>query len=172
MRGAIVVKVFLTALSLFAIAAGIDELKKLPVMLLPASDFARVDGQVLEVSMKIDRTPGHAENVGTSVRLYAVEFSYVAGNVRRRGNALSPICSYCKREDVVRITGRQPEALEKDGKVDVYVRTSHPDQAFLEMPRAEDLRHQILWTLLWLVGFPIFAYLLSKAWDHATPTTD
>ena len=172
MRGGLLVKIFLGSLSLLAIANGIDELKKLPTLLLPASAFARINGQVLGVMMKVDHTPGHAESVGTTRRLYAVEFSYRAGQVSRRGNALSPICSYCERNDVVRITGRHPEALNKGTPVTVYVRTSQPEQAFLELPRNEDIRHQVLWTLLWLVGFPIFAYLLSKAWDHATPTTD
>jgi hypothetical protein len=172
MRGAIVVKIFLAALSLIVIYGSIDEIKKLRVMLLPASEFGRVDGRVLAVSAINDHTPGHAAGAGTTVRLYAIEFSYVAGNVTRRGNALSTICSYCARDDIVRITGRQPEALEQGAKVAVYARASQPDQAFLELPRAEDIRHQILWTLLWLVGFPMFAYGLSKAWDSGTPVTD
>ena len=124
-----IARLFGIALALFSVFAGIDELQKLRVLLLPTTEFVRVEGETVGVTSMIDRNPGHAGLAGTNTRVFAVEFKYAIGNAIRTANTMSPYCTFCEGARVVRITGNSPSALEEGTKVTVYVAQSKPGMA-------------------------------------------
>ena len=156
-----IARFFGIALALCAVFAGLGELPKLRVLLLPATEFMRVEGETLGVTSMVDSNPGHAALAGTNARVFAVEFKYAIGNAIRTANTMSPVCVYCDGARVMRITGKSPSALATGTKVAVYVAQSRPDTAYLELPQRQDVRDQVLWLVLWLIVAPIFAIAVS-----------
>ena len=157
-----IAKIFLLVFGLVSVYAGVDHAQKLKVLLQPANTFMRVEGQIVRVAVHVDRNPGRGQSPGANVQVYEVEFAYVAGGVAKTASALSPMCTYCERADVVRVLGREPDAVQKGTAVPVFVSKLKPDQAFLELARTQDIRAQVYQVLLWLVALPFLAYLFSK----------
>ena len=167
-----IVRIFLVVMALVSIANAARDLPKLWVLTLPAADFLRVDGQVVSTDKYVDHIPGQEGRPSSALHLYAVRFAYSADGVARTADSMSPVCSYCERNVVRRVTGQDPDVIAAGMPVPVYVRRSDPGQAFLELPRRSDFWSRLRMASLWLVVFPAFALWVAKIWPHGSTKND
>jgi hypothetical protein len=161
---------WLCALGLFL--GGVHNARQLYAMRVPADEFQAGAGQVLAVEARRDQDPGHGQASGGSRMVYRVWFQYqLDGRVYRAGT-LSPACEECEADDVQRITGKPPQQLAAGDAVTVYVRRGAPQQAYLALASAAEIRAQWWAVLLWLCVGPLAAIAASRIdWTRSESET-
>jgi hypothetical protein len=124
----------------------------------PASAFIEVPGNVVEVIRRVvSDLPGR-----DAEHLAELQFAYSYAGNTYRSNTFSPLCTYCAPQDVFNTIGERPSLINPGRIVKVFVKRSDPKVAYLNLPNSSELVKQLLFTLLFLLVGPAFAYWMFR----------
>jgi Protein of unknown function (DUF3592) len=133
---------------------GLQLAKKLWFADAPRSAFVEVPGTVVEVIRHVISSHDGAP----PQHLAEVKFIYTYSKFDYSNNTLSPLCTYCAPQDVVNALGQRPSQISTGKPVQVLVKKDNPKIAYLTLPTAIEFFEQLMFTLLFLLVAPSFAF--------------
>lgn len=152
---------FVLAIACVGLAVALVQIGMVGGLLPAAAGYEPVPGAIVSLASRIDTIIG-AQGYPTQFRVYEVQFQYSAQGGTRVSNKLSPLCSWCKEEDLARVLGKNPSEINTGQIVKVFVTRSDPSQAFLEPPTMAMLYWFVLKALTLLVLVPVGAYIICR----------
>ena len=151
---------FVLAIACVGLAVALVQIGEVGGLLPAAAGYEPAPGAIVSIESRIETLTG--QGYPTQFRLYEIRFQYSAQGGTRVSNKLSALCSWCKKEDLARVLGKNPSAIFPGQIVKVFVMRSDPSQAFLAPPTMAMLYWFVLKALILLVLVPVVAYIICR----------
>lgn len=151
---------FVLAIACVGLAVALVQISTIGGVLPAAAGYEPAPGVIVSIDSRIETITG--QGYPTQFRVYEVRFQYSAQGGTRVSNKLSALCSWCKKEDLARVLGKNPSAIFPGQIVKVFVTRSDPSQAFLEPPTMAMFYWLVLKALTLLVLVPVVAYIIFR----------
>lgn len=142
--------------------SGIVSALNLRDSLVPSQSYFKTEGEILKV---VRHT--YSDEDGP-IHLAEVSFWYEVEGKQLRANTLTPLCSQCTPNEVVRVLGMRPSQVPAGMRVAVFVLKPDPKTAYLALAERSQVIEQLVITFLFLVIVPWFMAWNFKVWANAT----